>query len=591
MAVHICRFNVVSRMQGKSAVAAAAYRAGEKLKSEYDGLTYDYTKKHWVEDKEIILPETAPCEYKDRQTLWNAVESAEKRRDSSLARDILLALPNEMTRDQQLEIVREFVMKNFVEYGYAVDICIHNPPVSDIMGRKLDKDGRFTNKIEEMTFRNPHAHVLATMRPFDEDGNFQYKALNVYICRRGEEEREFTAEEFKEAKKEGWYKQYCYQKEGKKVWLSKEEGEGQGLTRIKRKPKELLYGRRNPVIAMFENPDHITKLRFDWQDIVNKKYEEIGLDERIYARTIDNPEREYELPLVNRSSASYKMDYYADELVKRGKSKDEVEYSEQGLIHKEIKEHNLIVQSIRRVMEDLNNKADSIIKEIAAKLEELRIKWIINRYNRTRNEKILSGLRKRVDELGASVDKYYSVCLNIQEAATNSEKKLKDYKRQLDECPSYNLEKKRNLKTLIAEEKRKETVRNEYLVNIRTKLGFSSEEDYLYKRSELLKKRDILKEYEQTIALADANADIIKKEYAEEKQKVPESYENSLKKERKARRKEYDRLAFTELAKYHKEDVDSRLYNSLSSELDKDVIDSDIPKKKEAKTKNKVKTR
>ena len=585
MAIHICRLGILTRGQGKSAVAAAAYRAGEKLKSEYDGLTYDYTRKHWVEHTEIILPESAPKQYSDRETLWNAVEKAEKRRDSSLTRDILLALPNSMTPEQRLEIAREFLIKNFVSYGYAVDICYHNPPVSDIMGRKLDNNGRFTNNIEEMTFRNPHIHALIPMRPFDENGNFQHKSETLYICRKGQVEKEFTAEEYKEAKSEGWQKLYVYSKDGKKTWLTKDEGEALGLTRIARKPKSVPYGRRNPLIAQYDDPQNLIKLRKDWQDIVNKKFEELGSDERIYARTIDTPEREYELPLVNRSSASYKMDYYADELVKRGVSKNKVEYSEQGMLNKEIKEYNLMVKSIKHVIANLNEKAETLIKEIASKLEELRIRWIVNCYNRVRCVDLLKQLNESVNSLADSVDKYYTVCLSIQEASVKSQEKIKGYERLLDECPAYNLEKRRNLKNLISEEIKKEEVRKEYLVNIRTKLGFDSEEDYLKKRSYVLKKRDMLREFEQTIAVSATNADNLKKEYKKEKDKVPESYAKSLQKERKAIRKTYDKLAFTELAKYHKEKVDAALYDRISGELDADTTLENVADKTQKRSK------
>lgn len=124
---------------------------------------------------------------------------------------------------------------------------------------------------------------------------------------------------------------------------------------------------------------------------------------------------------------------------------------------------------------------------------------------------------------------------------------------------------------LIAEENKKAVIRKEYLINMRTKLGFDSEEDYLNKRSEIIKKREIINEYAQTISLAESNSDIIKKEYDREKEKVPESYKARLQEERTSLRQEYNQLAFESIGKYHDEAIDFKLFEKLSNELDPDM--------------------
>ena len=101
MAIYHCSVQIIGRNAGRSSVAAAAYRAGEKLVNEYDGIEHDFTRKNWVEFTEIILPDNAPKEYSDRSTLWNAVEMAEKSKDAQLCREFELALPIEMTREQE----------------------------------------------------------------------------------------------------------------------------------------------------------------------------------------------------------------------------------------------------------------------------------------------------------------------------------------------------------------------------------------------------------------------------------------------------------------------------------------------------------
>ncbi len=142
---------------GRSAVAAAAYRSGEKLVNEWDGLTHDYTHKPGVIHAEIMLPAHAPPEFADRSTLWNSVEFSEKSSDAQLAREIEVALPVELSRAEQLALVRSYVHDNFVAEGMCADFALHDKG-----------DG------------NPHAHVLLTIRPLKPDGKWGPKCRKVY---------------------------------------------------------------------------------------------------------------------------------------------------------------------------------------------------------------------------------------------------------------------------------------------------------------------------------------------------------------------------------------------------------------------------
>jgi len=170
MAIYHLHVDIVKRSSGRSSVAAAAYRAADKLRSDRDGMTHDYapkssavnaaayrsgenlsneqsgamhdyTRKRGVVHTEILLPENAPQEYQDRATLWNAVERAEKRKDAQTAREMDMALPVELNRQEQIALVREYVKENFVDKGMCADFAIHDKG-----------DG------------NPHAHVLLTTR-------------------------------------------------------------------------------------------------------------------------------------------------------------------------------------------------------------------------------------------------------------------------------------------------------------------------------------------------------------------------------------------------------------------------------------------
>ena len=157
MAIFHCPIQIIQRSKGKSAVAAAAYRSGEKLINEWDGLTHDYTKKGGVVHTEIMLPAHAPPEFQDRSTLWNSVEQIEKSSDAQLAREIEVALPVELSRAEQLALVRAFVKDNFVDAGMCADFAIHDKGTG-----------------------NPHAHIMLTIRPIKENGKWGAKCRKVY---------------------------------------------------------------------------------------------------------------------------------------------------------------------------------------------------------------------------------------------------------------------------------------------------------------------------------------------------------------------------------------------------------------------------
>ena len=131
-----CHFpvKIVKRSEGRSAVEAADYRSRTKLTNEWDGQTHDYTRKRAVIHTEIMLPPNAPPEFSDRAALWNSVEQIEKAKDSQLARDIEASLSRELSREQQLALVRSFLKDNFVDKGMCADFAIHdkgngNPPL------------------------------------------------------------------------------------------------------------------------------------------------------------------------------------------------------------------------------------------------------------------------------------------------------------------------------------------------------------------------------------------------------------------------------------------------------------------------------
>ena len=253
---------VISRGTGRSAVAAAAYMSCSRIYNDYDGVQHDYTRKQGLVWQQVFLPDMAPAEWSDREVLWNAVEEAEKTKDSRLAREFVVALPIELNRDERIALLTDFIHANFVAEGMCADVCIH------------DTDGH-----------NPHAHIMLTVRPLTKDGKWQHKTEKEYLCVRDGEERGFTAAEFKSAQTDGWEKQYQYKVGKKKVYMPPSQAEIQGYERISKYPKSTKYGRQNHITARWNSEDQLILWRAAWADTVNRCLERSGHRECIDHRS------------------------------------------------------------------------------------------------------------------------------------------------------------------------------------------------------------------------------------------------------------------------------------------------------------------
>ena len=332
MAIYHCSVKVIGRNSGRSSVAAAAYRSGEKLLNEYDGVEHDFTRKNWVEYTNIILPDNAPKEYANRSTLWNAVEKIERAKDAQLCREFELALPIEMTKEQQIKIVEKFAEDKLIAQGMVVDIAIHNPPVTNDRHQPVDEQGKVTNDVTKMQFINPHAHILATVRPLDEHGKWQKKSQIEYVCKCGESEKNFTAQEFKIAKENGWQKQYKFLDGKKKVWLTEEEGRRRELERVNRSPKTSPYGRKNKIVDYWNSKERIFEWRQYWEKVVNDEFSRNLSDIRIDSRSFKQQGRNDELPTLHMGTAATNMEKRAKRELQEGIPEQRVEHSDIGIL-------------------------------------------------------------------------------------------------------------------------------------------------------------------------------------------------------------------------------------------------------------------
>ena len=151
MASYHLSVKTIKRSAGRTATAAGAYRAGERIECQREGRIHDYTRKQGIEETFIVAPETAPSWAQDRAALWNAAEESETRRNAVTAREWELSLPSEISAEDRSQITREFAEELVRRYGVAVDVAIHAP------NREGDQ-------------RNHHAHVLTTTRQLEPDG-------------------------------------------------------------------------------------------------------------------------------------------------------------------------------------------------------------------------------------------------------------------------------------------------------------------------------------------------------------------------------------------------------------------------------------
>ena len=389
MAIYHLEAKVVSRGAGRSAVAASAYLSCSRLYNDYDGIQHDYTKKQGLVWQEVFLPAMAPPEWKDREQLWNAVEEVETSKDSRLAREFVVALPIELNRENQIELLQEFIREQFVADGMCADAAIH------------DTDGR-----------NPHAHILLTVRPLDEQGHWQYKTEKEYLCMRNGEEKGFTAAELKLAQNEGWEKQYQYKVGKKKVYMTPSAAETQGLVRADKHPKSTRYGRQNPISERWNSEEQLSVWRAAWADVTNLYLERAGRAERIdhrsnAARGLD------EQPTIHEGVT-------ARALERKGIIADRCE------INRQIKADNALLRELKAAVKKLGQAVKNTLPAIAEAMENLRKNLLLFCYQ-------LGYLRKGKERLNTSLNTLRPALTQYNQLAKDIRDKAKERRSLLSE--------------------------------------------------------------------------------------------------------------------------------------------------------------
>lgn len=410
MAIYHLEAKVVSRGAGRSAVAASAYLSCSRLYNDYDGIQHDYTKKQGLVWQEVFLPEYAPQEWQDREKLWNAVEEVETAKDSRLAREFVVALPIELSREQQIELLQDFIREQFVSDGMCADAAIH------------DTDGH-----------NPHAHILLTVRPLDERGKWQYKTEKEYLCAKNGEERGFTAAEFKVAQAEGWEKQYPYKVGKKKVYMTPSAAEAQGLIRADKHPKSTRYGRQNPISERWNSEGQLSAWRAAWADVTNCYLERAGREERIdhrsnAARGLD------EIPTIHEGVT-------ARALERKGMIADRCE------INRQIRADNALLRELKAEIKKLAALVARTVPAIAEGLEKLRSQVLIFCYQLSHIRSGKSHIQESLAVWRPELERYTGLVQQIKEKS----KERKALVAEKKELPIYHVKRHKALTVRIAE--------------------------------------------------------------------------------------------------------------------------------------------
>lgn len=496
-----------------------------RMYNDYDGVQHDYTRKQGIVWQQISLPDMAPAKWLDREVLWNAVEEAEKTKDSRLAREFVAALPVELNRDEWIAMLNDFIHSNFVVEGMCADVCIH------------DTDGH-----------NPHAHIMLTVRPLDENGKWQYKTEKEYLCIKDGEERGFTAAEFKVAQTDGWEKQYQYKVGKKKVYMTPSAADAQGYERVNKYPKSTKFGRQNPISERWNSEEQLVEWRKAWADVTNRYLEQYGHDARIDHRS--HAERGLdEQPTVHEG-------VIARALEQKGFVSDRCE------LNRQIKADNALLRELKEAVKKLMQAVKNTVPDIVEAMERLRSNMMIFKYQ-------LLHIGGGKHTISKSLKMYREDMAQYTALADKISKKSKERKAALDEkkaTPVIQVLKHRELAKRIAElTEDLEELRTEKAMLLR-QLQYPEDATADMFRKEIHTLEDGLKKLEVSEAKYAAELDNALKQYVELQEQSAEFDPIELYEARQEIRSNHERNAARSIQEAYGDKYDTlRMYDSKRS--------------------------
>lgn len=353
----------------------------------------DYRRKRFVDDAVVLLPENAPEEFSDRSVLWNAVEKVEKQTNAQLAREVEFALPVELPPEERRHLAIEFVQEQFVNRGMIADLTFHK---------------QHTKKTAEVHLdANPHCHAMLTMRPLDENGEWEAKNKIVYLVEKNGERKLMTPEEMKE--NSGWEKLFSYQDDnGNKHWLTKSyvvAHPERGYKRLNPNPKRETI--KNHTMAEWNSPEMLIQWRAAWAEKLNNYFithdMPMRVDHRSYAdQGLDIIPTVHEGKSVTAMERRYKEEYEAR--IARGEDATP-RHTEVRELNLAIREHNVEVRMIAEI-KNLREQLRQIVEPVVERLENMK-NSVAETLERLRAEivSLTVRIRKAVDVKGRTDEK------------------------------------------------------------------------------------------------------------------------------------------------------------------------------------------
>ncbi|MCD8180752.1 MAG: MobA/MobL family protein [Firmicutes bacterium] len=538
MAIYHFDAKVITRGIGRSVCAAAAYASCSQIYNDYDGVQHDYTKKHGSLYSEIFLPPNAPQEWQNRETLWNAVEAAEKSKDSRLARELIVALPVELGIDDWIAMLKNFVTEQCVDKGMCADVNIH------------DTDGH-----------NPHAHILLTVRPLDEKGKWQSKTQKEYLCKRGDEERGFTAAEFKTAQADGWEKQYQYKVGKKKVYLTPSKAEKQKLERVSKNPKSTRFGRQNPIAAEWNSEEQILIWRKAWEDVTNKALKQKKIDERVDCRSFKERGID-EQPTIHEGVAARIME-------KRGIVSERCE------LNRQIKADNKILRELKALVAKLTEAVKNTVPVIAEKLESIRSNLIINRYQLKFNNSQLEQIGEQKKAVSSLLQRYDRLKKNLH----TKHSRLKKLKAEKQACSPINFIKHNQIDNQIGELTADIKNLNLQIADILRELDCADESELTVVKNTLNRNSETADKLKSRNDVLTAETEAEKSRYAEVREAIPPEDSEAVRSERRSIRGGVIAKAARLLQSTYGRKYSGDMLTDVENEIDTDINEKPFEKR------------
>ena len=385
---------------------------------------------------------------------------------------------------------------------------------------------------------NPHAHIMLTVRPLDENGKWQYKTEKEYLCIKDGEERGFTAAEFKTAQADGWEKQYQYKVGKKKMYMTPSAAEKYGYERVNKYPKSTKYGRQNPVSERWNSDEQLVLWRAAWADVTNRYLERAGIDQRIDHRSYAERGLD-EQPTIHEGVV-------ARALEKKGIISDRCE------INRQIKADNALLCELKATVKKLIQAVKNTIPAIAEAMEKLRGNMIIFKYQLLHLGSNKHSIKQSLNLFREEMAEYVAVTDKIK-AKSKERKSLLTEKK---ETPVIHVLKHRDLAKRIAElTEDLEELRSEKAMLLR-QLQYPEDATADMFKKQIRTLEDGLKKIEASEAKYAAELDNALKQYAELQEQATEFDPIELYETRQ------------EIRSNHEQDATRRIQNAYGDKYD-----------------------